>query len=33
MTTLFNFLLYLNLINSVTISKLKKMIRDSINEK
>ena len=33
MTTLFNFLLFLNLINSVTISKLKEMIRDSINEK
>jgi len=33
MTTLFNFLLLLNLINSVTISKLKKMIRDSIKEK
>ena len=33
MTTLFNFLLFLNFINSVTISKLKKMIRDSINEK
>ena len=33
MTTLLNFLLYLNLINSVTISKLKKMIRDSISKK
>ena len=29
----FNVLLYLNLINSIKISKLKKMIRDSINEK
>ena len=33
MTTLFNFLLYFNLINSVTISKLKKMIRESISKK
>ena len=33
MITSFNFLLYLNLINSVTISKLKKMIHDSINSK
>ena len=33
MTTSFNFLLFFNLINSVTISKLKIMIRDSIKKK
>ena len=33
MTTLFNFLLYFNLINSVRISKLKKMICESISKK
>lgn len=33
MTVLFNFLLFLNLVNSVTTSKLKKMIRESIYKK
>ena len=33
MITLFNFLLFLDLVNSVTTSELKKMIRSSINEK
>ena len=33
MNTMFNFLLFFNLINSVTISKLKIMIRNSIKEK
>ena len=33
MNTLFNFLLFLDFINSVTTSKLKKIIRVSINEK